>query len=105
MGINVVLLGFVGFNLPVQLGKKKNRETDNTMFSPLSLRLHCFLSIVSVLDPHLHNQYSITSRFINLFFMISIPFTLSLLLYILIFSPECKPNPKTSLTSIRDETE
>ena len=60
----------------------------------------------SSLDPHLHNQYSTTSRSINFFFMISFLFTLFLLLYILIFSPECKSNPRTSLTSIHgDETE
>ena len=60
----------------------------------------------SSLDPHLHNQYSTTSRSINFFFMISFPFTFFLLLYILFFSLECKPNPRISLTSIYgDETE
>ena len=104
-------MGFTGScwaSLPSSNNKKIFNARWISRGSPFSLFVftflhHRFTSPIPIQNPH--NQYYTTTPSINSFFMISIQFTLSLLLYILIFSPECKPNPKTFLTSIRDETE
>ena len=104
MGFNLLPLGFVVYTgLPTQsIGsiKKKTKPRRWTRGSPPLKRIYSSnsssftvsLHRFSSLNLHLHNQFSTTSRSINFFLMSSFPFAFFLLLYILLFSFEWKPN-------------
>ena len=102
-GLRYGLLGLVPYRY---IKKKQQHETETPMLcASISSSSPFVLHRNRSLDPHLYNQYPTTSRSINFFLMSSFPFAFFLLLYILLFSFEWKPNLELLSLIYGDETE